>query len=396
MKTKRAKPFFNFQFSIFNSPQAMKLLFLVNHAGYFLSHRLPVALAANEAGYEVHVATPRSKHVSRIEQAGLIWHPVRLTRSGLNPVAQLLSLFDIYRLYRRVRPDLVHQVTSKPVIYGTFCARLAGVPAVVNALAGLGHLYLAEDFIHRMLLRVVRIAYRITLRHPNMRTIFQNEDDRSLFVSRGLARADQTTIVAGSGVDTKAFAPRQPANPRPLLIMLPGRMLATKGIFEFVAAAKALKVRYPDVRFVLVGEPDPDNPASVTERDLDAWCSEGVVECWGRRSEMQVVYAGADVICLPSYREGMPKVLLEAGAMGLPVVTTDVPGCRDVVVDGLNGFVVPVRDSGVELAKALERLIVSDELRRDLGAAGRKRVLDLYSLEHVIEATLAVYRELLP
>jgi len=373
-----------------------RLLFLVNHAGYFLSHRLPIALAAKAKGYDVHVATPRSKHVARIEEAGLTWHSVRLTRSGLNPIAQLLSILDIRRLYRELQPDVVHQVTSKPVIYGTLCARLAGVPAVVNALAGLGHLYLAEDLFHRLLLRVVRVAYRLALRHPNMRTIFQNEDDRSLFVRRGLARADQTTIVAGSGVDTMTFAPRPRPDGRALVVMLPARMLATKGIFEFVAAAGFLKVRHPEVRFVLVGEPDPDNPASATTAQLQQWSDQGIVECWGRKSDMAAVYAEADVVCLPSYREGMPKVLLEAGAMGLPVVTTDVPGCRDVVVDGSNGFVVPVRDGGREIARALEKLIVDSSLRVAMGEAGRARVVEKFSLEQVIAATMSVYQELLP
>jgi glycosyltransferase involved in cell wall biosynthesis len=369
---------------------------LVNHAGFFLPHRLPLALAARDTGYEVHIATPRSKHVPLIEREGLAWHPVRLTRSGTNPLAELRAVADIVSLYRRVRPDIVHQVTTKPVLYGTTAARLAGVPAVVNAMAGLGHLSLAEDLFHRMVRRIVRLGFRVVLRHPRMKVIFQNEDDRGSFVCAGILDRSQTVIVPGSGVDPEAFRPREGARHDPPVVMLPSRMLYTKGVEEFVSAARSLKAKDVDARFVLVGESDPDNPASIGDAVLESWKSEGVVELWGRRSEMPAVYAEADIIVLPSYREGMPKVLIEAAACGLPAVTTDVPGCRDVVEHELTGLLVPVRDGGVAIAAAVERLLADPELCATMGRRGRERVLATFALTRIIEQTLGIYRELLP
>ncbi len=376
-------------------PAGRRLLMLVNHAGFFLSHRLPLALAARDAGFEVHIATPRSKHVPLIEEEGLAWHPVRLTRSGTNPFAEVRAVADIVGLYRNVRPDIVHHVTTKPVLYGTTAARLTGVRAVVNAMAGLGHLSLAEDLFHRVLGRAVRLGFRVMLRHPRMKVIFQNEDDRGSFVGAGILRKPDTVIVPGSGVDPELFRPRDGARHTPPVVMLPSRMLYTKGVEEFIAAARSLKAKGVKARFVLVGEPDPDNPASIAGSVLEAWKREGVVECWGRRDDMPAVYAEADIIVLPSYREGMPKVLIESASCGLPAVTTDVPGCRDVVVHGETGLLVPVRDGGVAIAAAVETLLADPAMCTAMGERARTRVLDRFALDRILAQTLGIYGELL-
>ena len=359
-----------------------RLLIVVNHAGFFLSHRLPIAIAAKERGWDVHVATPRSKHVPRIEAAGLQWHPLRLTRSGLNPFGELRAVADLVRLYRALRPDVIHHVTTKPVLYGTFAARIARMPAVVNALAGLGH-----AFSHRLLRYPVRAAYAFALRHPNVRFIFQNDDDRGVF--RWIPN-DRVTMIRGSGVDAERFVPSQQQHD-PLTVVLASRLLFSKGVPEFVEAARRLRGR---ARFVIVGEPDPDNPGSIPLAQLEAWAADGTVEYWGRREDMAEVLAGADVFCLPTYyREGVPKAVIEAASCGLPVVTTDTPGCRDIVRDGENGILVPPRDVDA-LVRALDTLLSDPALRRRLGDAGRARVLSDFSLPQVVNATLRIYGEL--
>lgn len=374
---------------------ARRILMVVNHAGFFLTHRLPLAVAARERGHEVHIATPQSKHVPAIEASGLAWHPVRLTRSGTNPFAELRAVSDLVSLYRRLRPDLVHHVTTKPVLYGTAAARITGVPAVVNALAGLGHLSLADDFFHRVLRGGVRLGFKAILRHRNMRVIFQNEDDRSAFVDRGILSPRETVLVPGSGVDPDLFLPTERPRGNPPVVVLPSRMLYTKGVAEFVSAARILRADGATARFVLVGEPDPDNPASIPAWQLSRWASEGVVEWQRRRDDMPAVYAESDIVVLPSYREGMPKVLIEAAACGLPAVTTDVPGCRDVVEHERSGLLVPVRDQGRELAKAIARLLGDEELSRAMGRRGRELVLERFALSRVVDQTLSLYGELM-
>lgn len=374
---------------------ARPILMVVNHAGFFLTHRLSLAVAARERGYEVHVATPQSKHVPAIEASGLQWHPVRLTRSGTNPFAELRAVSDLVSLYRRLRPGLVHHVTTKPVLYGTAAARIARVPAVVNALAGLGHLSLADDLFHRVLRGGVRIGFKAVLRHGNMRVIFQNEDDRAAFVDRGILAPRETVLIPGSGVDPDLFRPANRPRGNPPVVVLPSRMLYTKGVAEFVGAARILVAEGVAARFVLVGEPDPDNPASIPAWQLSRWASDGAVEWQRRRDDMPTVYAESDIVVLPSYREGMPKVLIEAGACGLPAVTTDVPGCRDVVEHERSGLLVPVRDQGRELAKAIARLLRDEELSRSMGRRGRELVLERFALSRIIDQTLSLYEELM-
>jgi glycosyltransferase involved in cell wall biosynthesis len=367
-----------------------RLLFVVNHAGFFLSHRLPIALAAQRDGYEVHVATPNSKHVPLLLSRGLTWHPIRLSRSSRNPLRELLTLVDLYRLYRDVRPDIVHHVTPKPVLYGSIVARLTRVPAVVNAISGMGHIFVNEGVATKLTRGVVSLVYRLALRHRRMRIIFQNREDRAALP--WLAESDCVQI-PGSGVDTEVFRPGANESRTPA-VLFAARMLYTKGVGEFVSAARLIREKGTRARFLLAGEPDPDNPASVPLEQLQAWHSAGIVEYLGRREDMPAVFAEADVFCMPSYYgEGLPKVLVEASAAGIPSVTTDWPGCRDVVEDGVTGFLVPVRD--VErLATAIEKLIVDPALREQMGARARARAEADFSLDRVVAKTLAIYREL--
>jgi glycosyltransferase involved in cell wall biosynthesis len=369
-----------------------RLLYVVNDAGFFLSHRLTLALAAVAAGYEVHVATPQDQSSSAIAEAGLVFHAIPLSRKGTRPWLELRSLWALTHLYRRLRPDLVHHVTIKPVIYGGIAARLTRIPGVVNAVTGLGTIFIARSIPASLLRALVSVIYRFSLNHRNQRVIFQNPDDRDHFVGAGLVKAEDTTLIRGAGVDMGRFMPSPEPSGVPVIV-LASRMIADKGIGEFVAAARELRGEGVHARFVLVGDTDAGNPTAIASATLTAWHEEGAVEWWGQCTNMPAVLAAAHIVCLPSYREGLPKVLVEAAACGRPLVTTDTPGCRDICRDQENGLLVKAKDAH-SLAAALRRLIQDAPLRRRLGARARQIVEHDFSDATVIRQTLALYREL--
>jgi glycosyltransferase involved in cell wall biosynthesis len=278
-------------------------------------------------------------------------------------------------------------------MYGSIAARWAGVPAVVNLLTGLGHVFTADNIKALVMRRVAEEGCRAGLKHPNQRVIFQNPDDQALFVNGGVAPLPNCRIIRGSGVDVSFFD----VTPEPLgapIVVLPSRMLWDKGVREFVAAAELLRARGVHAKLVLVGGADSGNPTAIPIEQLRRWTESQVVEWWGHRKDMNSIFAQCHIVCLPSYREGVPKALLEAAAGGRPIVTTNVPGCREVVEDGLNGLLVPPRNE-VALASALEALISDRDLRKRMGSAGRELAVKEFSLDHVISQTLAVYDEVL-
>lgn len=366
----------------------MKLLFVVTEDWYFVSHRLPLAVAAQAAGFDVAVATRNGEKADVIRSAGIRLIPISLSRRGGNPLREVMAL---WRLYRREKPDLVHHVALKPVMFGAFAAGLARVPAQVNAVAGLGWLFTSSSGVVRLIRPILRWMLARLLNRPHSLTIVQNPEDRSLLERSGLPAA-RLRLIRGAGVDVQIFYPVV-SPPEPVCIVLVSRMLWDKGVGEFVEAARRLIEAGVKARFVLVGVPDPANPASVPESTLRSWHGLHGVEWWGRREDMPAVLHAAHIACLPSsYGEGVPKSLLEAAACGLPIVTTDAPGCREVVRDGVNGLLVPVRDAAV-LADALRKLIDDPALRRRMGEQSRRMAEAEFGQETVVAQTLAVYRE---
>lgn len=374
--------------------QGARLLFVVNGHEFTAAHRLPLFRAAQEAGFEVEAIAPTgSQAARRLQREGVITHEVNLSRRGLRAWEEWRALRDLTRLYRRLAPDLVHHATIKPVLYGTLAARRAGHPAVVNAITGLGYVYTGTNWRARFLRTGVNALYRRALSYSHQRIIFQNRDDWAVLEDIGAVDPEQAVLIPGSGVDVATFTP-SPEAEGPPVVVLPARLLWDKGVEEFVRAARALHARYPAARFVLVGGVDVGNPAGITEAVVRDWVAEGVVEWWGQVDDMRAVYAVAHVVALPSYREGLPKVLLEAAASGRPTVTTNAPGCRDAVLDGETGFLVPVRDSAA-LAERIDDLLADPDLRQRMGRAGRKRAVQEFSIENVVADTLAVYGTLL-
>lgn len=370
-----------------------QLMFVLNEATFFLSHRLPIALAARDDGFTVHVVTAPGPGVEGILAAGLYHHSVPMSRSGKNPFAELRTLLAFYRLFRRIRPDLVHLATIKPVLYGGIMARLARVPSVVAAVTGLGFVFVASGRRARVVRALAVAMYRVAFGKRNLKVIFQNPDDREQLERRTRLEREKATIIRGSGVDLSRYA-TVPRAAEVSVVVMAARLLRDKGVHEFVAAAHILAQRGVHARFQLAGDPDAGNPASVDEEDLSVWRADGVVELLGHRSDIARVFAQADIVVLPSYHEGLPKVLIEAAACGRAVVTSDVPGCRDAIEPCITGLLVPARNA-IALADAIQRLLRDPDLCDRMGRAGRELAEREFSIDRVVAKHLAVYRELI-
>lgn len=328
-----------------------------------------------------------------MEEAGFQVIPWNISRRSLNPLSELYAFFQVLRAYQCERPDLLHHVALKPIVYGGFASRLCRGIASVNAVAGLGHVFTSSVWRMRLLRVALSKLLRVALNGKNAKSIFQNEDNRSLLVKKGIVSADHSVVIRGTGVNTDEFSP-QPEPAGIPVVMLASRMLWEKGVREFVTAARILRGQGLLARFVLVGKPDPENPSSISDEQLRQWQESSLVEYWGHRADMAAVLAQSNIVCLPSYLEGLPKALIEAAACGRAIVTTDVPGCREVVRHNDNGLLVPPRDSDA-LAAALANLIKNPDLRSTMGARGRHVAVREFSEETVFAQTMAIYRDLL-
>jgi len=372
-----------------------KLLYLVTEDWYFWSHRLPMARAARAAGFDVAVATRVGAHRARIEAEGFRVHPLGWQRSGNGPLATLRAILEIAALYRREQPDLVHHVAIKPVVLGGLAAWLARVPAVVNALTGLGFVFIGgKEGGGGLIKRPVRGLIRFVLGRANSHLILQNRDDLGLLVGRGFVAPERVTVIRGSGIDIEHYTPRPEPADGPVTVAYVGRLLQDKGVPALVEAHRLLRARGLEVRLVLAGTPDPENPTSLSEATVRAWAAEPGIEWPGAVADVRTVWAGAHIAVLPSRREGLPKSLLEAAACGRALVATDVPGCREIARAGENALLVPPDDPGA-LADALETLVRDPALRARFGAASRRLVLSDMAVGPVGAATVALYRRLL-
>ena len=380
-----------------------KIVLFANTDWYLYNFRRSLALALREAGHEVLLLSPPCEYGARLRALGLRWEPVPMDRRSLNPLREAAVLVHLWRLFRRERPELVHGFTIKCAVYGSLAARAAGVPARVNAVTGMGYVFTSTDAKARALRPLVRLLMRAALDGRDARLILQNPDDVAVFEQARLVAPGHIRLIPGSGVDCVRFAPGESvgrghapdADTPPFRVLLAARLLWDKGLAEFVDAARRLHGEGRAIDFLLAGDPDPGNPAAVPEATVHGWVTEGLLQWLGHVDDMPALLRSVDVAVLPSYREGLPKGLIEAAACGLPLVTTDVPGCREVVADGIDGLRVPVRDAAA-LAAAIARLHDDPALASRLGAAARTRALAEFDEQIVIARTLAVYREVLP
>ena len=369
------------------------ILFIVNEDTFFMSHRLPIALSSSKQGYEVHIATKVTTCKKEMEEFGFIVHRLNLDRKSFGFVSNGRTFFEIVLLLRKLRPDLIHLVTIKPVIFGGLATKLVEVKAVVAAISGLGYIFTSNGFIARFRRVLIKFLYYHALNHKNIRVIFQNDQDRSLLQGLTKIKESQIEMIRGSGVDL-AFYGMKPLPKGLPLVILPARLIKDKGIIEFVEAVKILKKKKKNGRFVLLGKVDEGNPTSLTKSQVHKWEEDGLIEWWDFNKNIPKLFGSAYAIVLPSYREGLPKVLIEASACGRPIVTTDVAGCRDAIKPGLTGLLVPPFDPGA-LSNAIEKLIDNPKLSKKMGMEGRKFAEKAFDIRKVISCHLEIYDNLL-
>ncbi len=380
----------------------MAKVLLVAHWDWVLfNFRMPLARMLQEQGHEVSFVCPFGEYTPLLQEAGFRCLHWFLVRQSMNPFRELFSVLHLAQIYRRERPDLVHHFTIKPNIYGSLAAMLirwqGGRLKVINTFTGLGFFfsnYGKVRFLRTSLLPLMRMV----LRQRQCWNVFQNNQDLATFLHLRLISPKRAKIIAGSGVDTRQFIPdgrlnssNQNANP---IVLMAARLLWDKGVKEFVEAASLLKERGIKAEFWWAGKPDDGNPMCVPEEALQRWHQEGLIRWLGHRKDMPDLLRRADIAVLPSYHEGVPRFLLEAAATGLPIVATDIEGCRVVVRDGVNGFLVPVRDSSA-LAQAIERLVRDPVLRQSMGKASRQIAETEFDQQKILQQYLDLYRQVL-
>jgi len=366
----------------------MRIVLFANTDWFLYNFKLSLAKALRARGDEVVLLSPPGEYGLRLREMGFRWESLPVSRSGINPLAELAAIRRVGVLYRDVRPDVVHHFTIKCVIYGSLAARRVGVKRIVNSVTGLGFALLANTFKARLIRPAVLALYRRALRGTQV--IFQNTDNRNTLASKGVLRQSVVHVIAGDGVDTERFVPAISTSTDVSVLMM-ARLLRSKGIAEFVEAARRVRALLPDVRFVLAGEPDPGNPESIDTETLQRWKAEGVVEFLGHRSDALELNQACSVAVLASTQgEGIPRALLEAAACGRPLVATDVPGCRELVMDDVTGLLVSPGNASA-LADAILRLLRDGLLRERLGEAARARVEEQFSDHRIVEQTFAVY-----
>jgi len=368
-----------------------KIIFFVTEDWYFFSHRLPVAMALKQAGLDVILVTRIHQHQERIEQLGIQVIPIDLKREGRNLFQEIKIIFKVAKIYHREKPDCVHHVAAKPVLYGSIAAMITRTPVYVNAFAGLGFVFLQKRQVKSILIQWgFLLAYWLIFHSKAAYAIFQNPEDKHLFESLGVVKKNRSTLIRGAGVNMSHYrfvkAPKGP-----ITILLGARMLWDKGIGELVTAAKFLQGEKVAFRLLLAGIPDPANPNSIHTHILEKWHNQGIIEWIGYQADMAQVLSRSHIATLPSYGEGVPKFLIEAAACGRPIVATDVPGCREIVQHNQNGILVPVKNT-YALANALLKLIKDPELRKRMGACGREIVANSFSDKIVADKTMAFYK----
>ena len=367
----------------------MKAILFANTDWYLYNFRLAYAEFLQKQGWEVVFISPDGEHVSKLIEAGFRHIPFEFSRKGINPLKENETIQRIKSLYEAEKPDLVHHFTIKCVIYGSLAAKESGIKAIVNSITGLGYMFLSNKPHVRVIREIVKHLYKKAL--PETQVIFENPDDRDLFIQMELVPEENTNIVLGTGIDTDRFVPEPPPNSVPLTI-LPARMIWDKGIREFVEAARMIHESGVKARFALIGNNDIGNPTCIPFDQLSQWQKEGNVEWWGWQDDVPTVISMCHIVCLPSYREGLPKILIEAAACGRPIITSDVPGCREVVKEGVNGYLVPAKNASA-LKDALLRLINDPEGRLEMGKASREFAVNKFSNEIINDNIYSVYQK---
>jgi len=372
------------------SVESKKLLFIISEDWYFISHRFFLAKYAKLQGYDVYLLTRVTKYENIIKKSGinLIHWPIK--RRSVNLFNELGSIKIVLKTIRMVKPDIIHAVALKPILYGAIGAKIFNIKSRVFAFAGLGYVFSSSQYLARFLRPILSSAFKVFLHNKSSVIIAQNQDDIHLLIKHNIAHNQQIKLIRGSGVDTEKFK-QSPSNSNTKpIILLPARLLWDKGIGDFAKASAIFQKKDLPARFVVAGRRDDDNPESIPKNIIDGWKANNLLEVMGHIEDMPALYNSSSIVCLPSFREGLPKSLLEAASSSKPIVAYDVPGCREVVIDGENGILVQARDYQA-LAQALEVLIKNSNLRTRMGSEGRRMVKKYFSQEEIALQTKKVW-----
>ncbi len=373
-----------------------KFFLIVNDMAWFWSHRLPLARAIIAQGAELHLATNDAQNNAEIYAMGITGHDLPKHTGSFNPLIQIRLAWEIFKTLKKVQPDIVHAITLRHAFYTGLASRFTGTRNVVFTIAGLGSLFGSDKPQIKLVRAIIVPLFRLAFNGEGRFVIFQNPDDARALVKSGAIEKERCAVIRGSGVDPVQFSYKEePASDAPI-VLFPSRLLKAKGIGEFVHAARILKSKGARARFQVAGDIAPGNHDSITREQLTDWVNEGVIEWLGQRSDMPALMAAASIVTLPSYYgEGVPKVLLEAAATGRAIVTTDMPGCRETVENGVSGILVEARNSWA-LADGIEKLLADPHLRKSMGEKGHVRIEADFTVEKVNAKTLTVYKRLLP
>lgn len=375
-----------------------RILFILNIDWFFISHRLPIALELIKQGYEVHIAAIITNKRSELEDLGIIVHPLVMRRGNVSPIELISNFFQMYSIIQKVRPDILHLITIKPNIFGGIAARILRVPRTVAAISGLGTVFVARGFVASVRRFFVKILYRLALKQRDLKVIFQNSNDKEILQALIGLQESNIEMIYGSGVDLERFQAKNLEKSAPI-VMFAARLIHEKGVLEFIEAARYFSSLERDLmnapKFVLVGMPDYDNPSSVTSAEIKKWEAEGIIEYWGHQTDMPDILSKIHIFVYPSYYgEGLAKMLLEVAACGRVIVTTDHPGCREAIVDGTTGVLVPPRDP-LAVINALSQLLKDPHLVASMGRAGRRLAEQNFDVSFVVARHLNIYTELL-
>lgn len=365
-----------------------RLVFIVNVDWFFISHRLPLALYALEEGWEVFLFTKNSGRKEELENYGIHFYDVPFSRASINPIRELKCVKILTKLLKQIKPNVIHNVTWKGCLWGGMAAKIVGNKHVVNALSGLGSAFINNGFSSKMMNYFAKFIFK----NDYSAFIFQNPDDIKWFKTLGYANNNRIFLIKGSGIDLQKFLFKEPTTKEKLKILFPARIIKDKGLHEVIDAVKLLQPKYKEkIELILAGSCGDANKTSLSEDELKSMLIDGYISWIGHQKNMYPIYVDSDIVVLPSYREGLPKSLIEACAVGRPIITTNVPGCRSCVDDGVNGYLVP-KKSVKELADAIAKLVDSYEDRLNFGIASRKKAESEFSIDNVIEKTFNIYK----
>ncbi|HHB95297.1 MAG TPA: glycosyltransferase family 1 protein [Campylobacterales bacterium] len=355
-----------------------------NTSWYLYNFRMGLIKSLQQQGYRVVLIAPKDDYSHRLEVLGCKHYHIDIDNKGTNPIEDIKLSYQFYKLFRLINPNMLLIYTIKPNIYGGIVSKILKIPTV-NVIAGLGTVFLNDSLSSK----IARWLYKVSFN--NNRVLFENQDDCEEFLAKNLVKKPQTTLISGSGINTEAFQPKnKPQNSENLIFLLIARLIKDKGVVEYIEAIKSIRAKYPNVQFKILGSYYFGNPSSISEDEVNQWVDDGIIEYLGYTDAVLEEIEKADCIVLPSYREGLSRVLLEGASMSKPIITTDVTGCRDVVDDGENGYLVPPKDSK-SLALAIEKMIsLSDTDRRVMGQKGRIKVIDEFDEKIVIKQYLNV------